>query len=577
MGVDAPQGFEILSLALETLCDALDQAVLVFSRSDTLIYASKHVQKFYPVPDEFLKPETSLRNFLRAVFDSGMTRAIPGSPVQSHPDAEEWISQHIASLWNERSEKTERIGRERWVSVVSRRLASGMGIMMLQDASAMHKLEERWQSDMARVGLTEDILDNLPQPLSVKDRNLAYVAVNKAFCKLHGMSADSLLGGTLWDLLDPAMAEYYESEERKVLETGKPSKYTQELIGPDDEIIRVVKQRYRIGKPGHYFVVTIMDDITGEVKAAPDVAFEPDETVSQEQVPDFGDAIADDEIAMDGTTPDDDTGRLLIWTSDEKFGSALQEALSGFQFDALHVVNFDDAKAIFKAAAETGLPVDLIIADEEDWNQQKEGAREFGHAPVVPVARGRPAHFVVADVAAAITRKLAIIGAQADDRQAVSSAPELSVIPDFDAPDENAAEVSFGIEVLVAEDNPINQEVFKQILSGLGISFQIANDGTEAVRLWETLRPALMLMDTGLPSTDGIAAAERIRAMEAGSGCHSAIVGVLPNESQQEREACLSAGMNDVIVKPLSVESIEKLYRKYVLESFITSKLDRAV
>lgn len=77
------------------------------------------------------------------------------------------------------------------------RLPSGLGISVVADISEQKKREEQWRIDLERVQLIEDILDNLPFPVLVKDRNLAYAAVNKAACTMVETSAESILGRTV--------------------------------------------------------------------------------------------------------------------------------------------------------------------------------------------------------------------------------------------------------------------------------------------------------------------------------------------------------------------------------------------
>ena len=71
------------------------------------------------------------------------------------------------------------------------------------------------------------------------------------------------------------------------------------------------------------------------------------------------------------------------------------------------------------------------------------------------------------------------------------------------------------LDILIAEDNEVNQLVFGQILSGLGLSYRIAGNGRTAVEMYRTLQPKLILMDVSMPEMNGYEAARAIRAFEA--------------------------------------------------------------
>jgi CheY-like chemotaxis protein len=120
------------------------------------------------------------------------------------------------------------------------------------------------------------------------------------------------------------------------------------------------------------------------------------------------------------------------------------------------------------------------------------------------------------------------------------------------------------VEVIVAEDNEINQFVFAHILEGLGISYRIAANGEEAVRLWQQYRPDLVLMDVSMPVMNGFDAARAIRAAEKSAVFQTAIVAVTAQALDIDIEQSKAAGMDDHITKPISPDMIEDVYRKFV-------------
>ncbi|HEV2897804.1 MAG TPA: response regulator [Pseudaminobacter sp.] len=112
------------------------------------------------------------------------------------------------------------------------------------------------------------------------------------------------------------------------------------------------------------------------------------------------------------------------------------------------------------------------------------------------------------------------------------------------------------LDVLVAEDNEVNQMVFGQILSGLGLSYRIAANGRTAVEMHRSLHPRLILMDVSMPEMNGYEAATAIREFEASTGARIPIIGVTAHALKGDREKCLDAGMDDYIPKPVSPDRL---------------------
>jgi CheY-like chemotaxis protein len=106
-----------------------------------------------------------------------------------------------------------------------------------------------------------------------------------------------------------------------------------------------------------------------------------------------------------------------------------------------------------------------------------------------------------------------------------------------------------GTSILLVEDNPINQEVAASFLQRAGAVVKLANDGAEAVALAAVHRFDAILMDLQMPVMDGFEATRRIRALVDGESIP--IIGVTASAMIQDKHACLAAGMNDHIAKPI--------------------------
>ncbi|MCD2172887.1 response regulator [Rhizobium sp. C4] len=546
MGHVAPIGSDIANIMFETCTDALDTGIVVFSKSDHILAASRNAGNFFPVSDEFLKQGTSLRAFLIALFEVGAARSSSSSFSRPDLSRDKWVSERIAAMWHERGEHETRVGRDRVLSLTTRRLASGLGILMARDVSAHRKMEDRWRGDLERVAMTEEILDNLPSMLFVLDRNLNYVAVNKAYSRFHGVPPEGLLDRRLVDVVDPDQAKRHEAELRDVLTTGKAFS-GREYADHDGEQVLLLSQSFRLGNPGNYFVVTLKQQISdvgeGSHHAQDTVAHHPDPREADRL---FDEVETTPEPASTGASA------VILLSSDQRFGAALNEALHAFRFDACHASSLEETRDIVQAAHEAGLAVDLIMVDEAD-------AELSALAPLgirlLPLSRTRPVHFAVAEAAAAATHRLRSVSVEIDP----------DYLPEFPEPGRIPEPSGYDVDLLVVEDNPVNQEVYAQILGNLGISYELARDGAEALRLWDILRPSLILMDLELPDMSGVDVALRIRDAESGDAARATIVGVMPKASQEKHDRCLASGMDETILKPLSVETLEALYKRHML------------
>jgi two-component system sensor histidine kinase TorS len=110
------------------------------------------------------------------------------------------------------------------------------------------------------------------------------------------------------------------------------------------------------------------------------------------------------------------------------------------------------------------------------------------------------------------------------------------------------------LTVLVVEDHPVNQQVAAGFLSGLGHRSVIAATGEAALELVATGGFDAVLMDVSLPGISGIEATRRLRGLPGLSGLP--VIGVSAHAQPQDITACLAAGMDEVVPKPLTPEAV---------------------
>ncbi|MCE9657582.1 MAG: GAF domain-containing protein [Burkholderiales bacterium] len=111
------------------------------------------------------------------------------------------------------------------------------------------------------------------------------------------------------------------------------------------------------------------------------------------------------------------------------------------------------------------------------------------------------------------------------------------------------------LRILLAEDNVVNQKLALRLLQQMGYRADLASNGLEVIEGVERQRYDVVLMDVQMPEMDGLEAARRIVARGPGSG-RPRIVAMTANAMQGDREACLAAGMDDYITKPIRVDEL---------------------
>jgi CheY-like chemotaxis protein len=135
---------------------------------------------------------------------------------------------------------------------------------------------------------------------------------------------------------------------------------------------------------------------------------------------------------------------------------------------------------------------------------------------------------------------------------------------DASAYDEECKRNTNGLSVLVAEDNDINALLVRALLHRLGHRPSVVANGAAAVETFLAAARAdtpydLVLMDVHMPALDGMEATKRIRAAEIAQGLpRTRIVALTANAFGEDRDACLAAGMDDFLVKPLDRDRLDE-------------------
>ncbi len=239
----------------------------------------------------------------------------------------------------------------------------------------------------------------------------------------------------------------------------------------------------------------------------------------------------------------------------------------------------DDALLQASAAKRSGRPFVIVVVDKKSNEAQTaELQRKFlahpdlGNTHFVVIERGRRRagrmvgpDSVMIDANAmrrsAFLRAVAAAAGRVLPETAVQ--PDLSTAPVDRFPSVPEAEAA-GSLILVAEDNKTNQKVIMRQLHLLGYAVELADNGREALSLWQNKRYGLVFTDCHMPEMDGFEFAAALRREEGCSGRHTPLVAITANALKGEREHCLAAGMDDYLAKPVPLVALRDTLARWL-------------
>ena len=125
-------------------------------------------------------------------------------------------------------------------------------------------------------------------------------------------------------------------------------------------------------------------------------------------------------------------------------------------------------------------------------------------------------------------------------------------------------DVSFGaqyqMDILIAEDNPVNQKLIERIITKLGYVANVMNNGLEAVNEIQRRNYDIVLMDIQMPEMDGYEATRTIRKLENIQQPY--IIAMTANALSEDRDICLSHGMDNYISKPMKLDTLVDILKE---------------
>ncbi len=109
------------------------------------------------------------------------------------------------------------------------------------------------------------------------------------------------------------------------------------------------------------------------------------------------------------------------------------------------------------------------------------------------------------------------------------------------------------------------------MLRKLNCSTELANDGREALKKFQSKKYDIILMDCQMPNMDGFEATAKIRELEAKQGDYTPIIVVTANAIEGDRDKCFASGMDDYLSKPIQIEKLEQKLIQWLQSKTISS------
>ena len=267
--------------------------------------------------------------------------------------------------------------------------------------------------------------------------------------------------------------------------------------------------------------------------------------------------------------------RTLIVDDNATNRKILRQQLRAWGIDAVEAVDAEHALGLAAAAAQAGQPFDVGVID---LNMPGMDGIELAAALSADPATTEITLFLLSSSGQRLTSAEAHLRGFAATMTKPVRPSELfdclvsnldeGVDPIADSPAAiqrpDSSEV-MGV-ILLVEDNTVNQLVGSRILANLGYDFDVANHGGEAVAAVRERRYDAILMDCQMPEMDGYEATAAIRRIE-GTTAHTPIIAMTAAAMEGDREACLTAGMDDYITKPARPPAIAAALQRWIPSS----------
>ncbi len=256
--------------------------------------------------------------------------------------------------------------------------------------------------------------------------------------------------------------------------------------------------------------------------------------------------------------------RILLVDDNDVYRAQLQRQLSNWKAEIVSVADGGTALDELNRAAQSLRPFDLVMLDavmpERDGIQTAEAIRakpEFAALPLVLLTTATQRGIAERTQHLRIPARLTKPVFESELFRAIEQALGANqTAAEKTLPFETPIKHETPLRVLLVDDNAVNRQLGRRVLEKRGHTVVLGEDGRHALRLYRESRYDLVLMDVQMPGMNGFEATAEIRRIEAERGIRTPIIAMTAMAMIGDREACLAAGMDEYVTKPLRIEEL---------------------